>query len=102
MATKKELVVTDRIAHAIHFVPGQKVMLDFDLAALDGASTKALNRAVSRRFSELEARVGKPDENIAAIIEAIRQLIALPEKPRREIGFHVHQTAPRYGTRKAR
>src|SRR5262249_17834210 len=48
MPTKKELVVTDRIANAIHLVRGQKVMLDFDLAALYAVSTKALNQAVGR------------------------------------------------------
>ena len=32
-------------------------------------------------LSELEKRVGKHDDEIAAIIEAIRQLIALPNKP---------------------
>ncbi len=56
------------------------------------------NRELARKFSELEKRVGKHDEEIAAILEAIRQLMA-PEKPRREIGFHVREKAPRYRTR---
>src|SRR5882757_1547748 len=43
------------------------------------------------QFAELEKRVGKHDEGI----DAIRQLMAPPEKPRREIGFHVRETAPR-------
>lgn len=60
------------------------------------------DRALARKFSELESRVGKHDEEIGAIIEAIRQLIAPPEKPAREIGFHVRETAPRYRTRKVR
>jgi hypothetical protein len=60
------------------------------------------NRALAKKFSELEERVGKHDEEIAAIIEAIRQLIAPEHKPRREIGFHVRETAPRYGSRKRR
>ncbi len=60
------------------------------------------NRALAQKFSELEQRVGKHDDEIAAIIEAIRQLIAPPGKPRREIGFHVRETSPRYGTRKKR
>ena len=50
-------------------------------------------RELARKFSELEQRVGKHDEEIAAILEAIRQLMALPEKPRREIGFHVREKA---------
>ena len=60
------------------------------------------NRQLARKFGELEKRVGKHDEEIGAIIEAIRQLMAPPEKPRREIGFHVRETPPRYGTRKRR
>ena len=45
-------------------------------------------------------RVGKHDEEIAAILEAIRQLMAVPETPRREIGFHVREKAARYRVRK--
>ena len=60
------------------------------------------NSALARKFGELEGRVGKHDEEIGAIIEAIRQLIAPPEKAKREIGFHVRETSPRYRTRKAR
>ena len=58
------------------------------------------NRELARKFSELERRVGKHDEKIAAILEAIRQLMALPKQPRREIGFHVREKAPRYRAHK--
>ena len=58
------------------------------------------NRELAQRFSELEERVGKHDEEIAAILEAIRQLMTPPEKPRREIGFHVREKAARYQIRK--
>jgi hypothetical protein len=58
------------------------------------------NRQLARKFSELEQRVGKHDEEIAAILEAIRQLMAPPKKARREIGFHVREKAPRYRVRK--
>jgi len=54
------------------------------------------NRELAQKFSELEQRIGKHDEEIAAILEAIRQLMAPPEKPRREIGFHVREQAGRY------
>ena len=54
------------------------------------------NRELAQKFSELERRVGKHDEEIAAILEAIRQLMTPPEKPRREIGFHVRERAGRY------
>ena len=58
------------------------------------------NSALARKFAELEKRVGKHDEEIGAIIEAIRQLMAPPPKTKREIGFHVRERAPRYRTRK--
>jgi hypothetical protein len=54
------------------------------------------NRELARKFEQLERRVGKHDEEIAAILEAIRQLMAPPEKPQRQIGFHVQEKAPRY------
>jgi hypothetical protein len=54
------------------------------------------NRELAEKFSELERRVGVHDDEIAAILEAIRQLMAPPEKPRREIGFHVRERAGRY------
>ncbi|HWN65662.1 MAG TPA: ORF6N domain-containing protein [Candidatus Binatus sp.] len=58
------------------------------------------SRDLARKFSDLERRVGKHDEEIAGIIEAIRQLMAPAEKPRREIGFHVREKTPRYRVRK--
>jgi len=200
---KREIIPAARIAQSIHFFRGQKVMLDFDLAALYDVATKVLNQAVkrnrerfpddfmfqlskeemgllrsqiatsnrqsienqviasnrsqsvtgslkhretksrpyafteqgvamlssvlkseravkvniaimrafvklrealetnrelARKFSELEKRVGKHDDEIVAIIEAIRQLMAPPKKPAREIGFHVREGTPRYRT----
>ncbi len=62
--------------------------------------TLETNRELARRFAELKNRVGKHDQEIAAIIEAIRQLMTPLETPRREIGFHVREKAPRYRTRK--
>jgi len=64
--------------------------------------TLETNRALAQKFSQLEKRVGKHDTEIAAIIDAIRQLMASSARPRREIGFHVRETAPRYRTRKPR
>jgi hypothetical protein len=60
------------------------------------------NRDLARKFAQVEQRVGKHDEEIAAILDAIRQLMAPPEKPRREIGFHVREKAPRYRARNHR
>jgi hypothetical protein len=58
------------------------------------------NRELARKFSELERRVDKHDAEIAAILEAIRQLMAPPAKPRRGIEFHVREQAARYQTHK--
>jgi hypothetical protein len=58
------------------------------------------NRELARKFSGLEQRVDKHDDEIAAILEAIRQLMALSKQPRREIGFHVRKKAPRYRAHK--
>jgi len=60
------------------------------------------NRELGTKFSELETRVDRHDDEIAALIEAIRQLIAPSAKPIREFGFHVRETSPRYGARKRR
>ncbi|MDQ3544939.1 MAG: ORF6N domain-containing protein [Verrucomicrobiota bacterium] len=182
---KKEIVPAVQIAQSIHFLRGQRVLLDFDLATLYGVTTGNLNKAVkrnperfpadfmfqlttaeveilifqigisswggrrtapyafteqgvamlssvlrseraakvnvaimrafvklraaletnrelARKFAELEKRVGSHESDIVAIIDAIRQLMAPAKKPAREIGFHVRETAPRYGTRKRR
>jgi hypothetical protein len=60
------------------------------------------NRELATKFSQLEQRVGRHDAEIAAIVDAIRQLMAPPVKPRREIGFHVREKAPRYRTTRRR
>src|SRR5881396_104488 len=57
------------------------------------------NRELAQKFSELERRVGKHDQEINTILEATRQLMALPENLRREIGFHVREKEPRYRVR---
>jgi len=62
--------------------------------------TLETNRELARKFDELERRDGNHDEEIAGILKAIRQLMASPEKPRREIGFHVREEAARFRTRK--
>lgn len=59
-----------------------------------------VNRELAGKFSKLERRVDKHDEDIAAILEAIRQLMAPPEKACREIGFHVREKVPRYRVRR--
>ena len=45
------------------------------------------NKELARRFAQLEARIDKHDEAIAAILSAIRQLMHPPTRKRRGIGF---------------
>jgi hypothetical protein len=79
-----------------------KVNIAIMRAFVNLRETLESNRELARKFAELENRVGKHDDEIAAIIDAIRQLMAPAEKPRREIGFHVREKASRYRTRNHR
>jgi hypothetical protein len=46
-------------------------------------------KAFASKLAELEARVGSPDDQLVAVIEALRQLTATPEPTHgRRIGFH--------------
>lgn len=57
----------------------------------------AAHKELAHKLGELEARVSSHDDAIEKLFEAIRQLIEppLPEN-RREIGFHMRETAPPY------
>ena len=48
MSTDKGLAATERIEHVILTIRGQRVILDSDLAAIYGVTTKALNQAIRR------------------------------------------------------
>ncbi len=60
------------------------------------------NHELAKKFAALEKRVGKHDREISAIIDAIRQLMAPAQKPKREIGFHVREKTAAYRIRKTR
>jgi hypothetical protein len=49
------LIPTERIERAILLIRGEKIMLDSDLAAIYGVSTKALNQAVKRNVARFPA-----------------------------------------------
>jgi hypothetical protein len=55
------------------------------------------HKELALKLRELEGRIQEHDEQIVAIFEAIRQLMAPPEKPRKRIGFEVKEAAARYG-----
>ena len=46
------------------------------------------NKELAHKLTLLENNIGKHDEDIKLIFNAIRQLMTSPEKPKRKIGFH--------------
>ena len=46
-----QLVPTKQVERLIHLARGEKVLLDSDLAGLDGVETRALNQAVKRNLN---------------------------------------------------
>jgi len=53
--------------------------------------------ALSRRLDDLER---KYDTQFKVVFDAIRQLMTPPGRKRKEIGFHVREPRPAYGTRR--
>ena len=49
------LIPTERLDNAILEIRGERVMLDYDLAAVYGVTTKALNQAVKRNLDRFPA-----------------------------------------------
>lgn len=111
----KEIIAADQIALRIRRFRGEKVLLDFDLAALYCVAVKVLNQAVKRnrerfpndfmfQLNDEEARllrsqllaledrqgVGNKglDRNWLQFVTSSRKY--------RGIGFHVQEDAPRY------
>ena len=107
----KDIIPIQHVAQAIRFVREERVLFDFDLARLYGVTTGNLNKAGRRNRDRFPAdfMFQLSAEDTKSLIfqfgisisrgEAIRQLMSPPEKPRREIGFHVREKAPRYRTR---
>jgi membrane-associated protease RseP (regulator of RpoE activity) len=52
------------------------------------------------KLAELERRVASSEEGIQTLFEAIRRLMAPPDKPKKQIGFHVRERGVPYGRRK--
>lgn len=48
------------------------------------------HKTLAHKLEQLERKIEKHDGEIRTIFEAIRQLMAPPEKPKRRIGFHPH------------
>jgi len=58
--------------------------------------TLSLHKELAHKLSELERKIENHDENIRTLFEAIHQLMTPPEKPHKEIGFHVKEECPHY------
>ena len=46
------------------------------------------HKELTEKLNQLERRIEKHDGEIHAIFDAIRRLMAPPERPKRQIGFH--------------
>ena len=57
----------------------------------------ATHKELAFKLAELEERLEGHDEQIQNIFEAIRQLMAPPERERKKIGFEVKESAGGYG-----
>jgi hypothetical protein len=58
--------------------------------------TLGLHKELAARLADLERKIESHDEGIRTLFEAIRQLMAPPEKARRSIGFRVEEPGPIY------
>ncbi len=47
------------------------------------------HKELAEKLRELEKRADKHDKEIQTIFEAIRELMRIPEKPKRQIGFYM-------------
>lgn len=54
------------------------------------------SKELAQKFAELENRLDGHDHDIANLFAAIRQLLAAPDEPKREIGFHIREEPIRY------
>lgn len=97
---------------SIPVLRGRKVMLHFDRTVKRNAERVPSRDQVADlhrerdaihlepRSQERKSGSGIMDNKIAAIIEAIPQVLEPPSSPRREIGFDVHESSPRYARRR--
>jgi ORF6N domain len=58
--------------------------------------TLSLHKELAHKLGELERKIENHDENIRTLFGAIHQLMAPPEQPHKEIGFHVKEGSLSY------
>ena len=64
--------------------------------------TLSMHRDLAHKLAELECRIEGHDEAIHNLFDAIRQLMAPPTKPHKQIGFHVREARVPYGVKRRR
>ena len=62
----------------------------------------AAHKELAHKLNELERKITQHDGEIATIFEAIRQLMAPPERPRKKIGFTLKEQRGANSTKKKR
>jgi uncharacterized coiled-coil protein SlyX len=60
----------------------------------------SLQKDLVAKLADLERKIAGQDESIRTLFEAIRQLMTLPERSRRSIGFKVEEARPAYRLRR--
>jgi uncharacterized coiled-coil protein SlyX len=56
----------------------------------------ASSKELARRLDEVEKRIASQDESIRTLFQAIRQVMAAPEKQPKRIGFHLKEKRAAY------
>ncbi len=62
----------------------------------------ATHKSLASKLDEIEKKLQTHDVQIRGIIEAIRQMMLPPEKPKRPIGFHVEEPVAKYTAKRKR
>ena len=56
------------------------------------------HKELAGKLDQLERKVGSHDEAIKQLVAAIRQLMALPDPPKKELGFHATRNSAKEQT----
>ena len=58
--------------------------------------TLSLHKELAHKLADLERKIVNHDESFQTLFEAIRQLMAPPEAPKKEMGFHMKEDGVPY------
>jgi len=60
----------------------------------------SLHKDLAHKLAELERKIESYDESISTLFDAIRRLMTPPDKPQKEIGFHIKEDSIPYRTKR--